>query len=461
MAAISVSTLPLWSQADNPSASPVPATIGLDHSSAPAESNNEGQVPDNRMLIPPPVSGLPFPNVLSSEERFNYLRYGISFTTAYTDNALGPLLGHPVSDLSYSVAPMVMLDESTAQAHWLLTYAPGFTFYQKTSSLNEADQNAAITFQYRFTPHVTLNAHDGFQKSSNVFNEPDLGSEGTVLGGTQAPNLSILSPIADRLSNAGNADITYQFGPNSMIGAGGTFFNLHYPNPSQVPGLYDAESQAGSAFYTYRIGNNYLGATYQYQRLISFPTTGTSETQTHAALAFFSFYPASKLSFSVYAGPQYASTVQPPLTTSEPAPPELRTWSPAEGASVNWQGRLSSFAVAYSHLITGGGGLIGAVRMNSATAMLRQQITRALSASLNGGYAQNDILGASELAGYSGHSIFGTVTVQQQIGLHLTAQLGYTRLHQDYNNVAVISSTPDTNREFVSLSYQFSRPLGR
>ena len=66
------------------------------------------------------------------------------------------------------------LDETTSRLHFILTYAPGFTFYQRESSLNEADQNASINFQYRLSPHVTFSARDGFQKSSSVFNQPDL-----------------------------------------------------------------------------------------------------------------------------------------------------------------------------------------------------------------------------------------------------------------------------------------------
>jgi len=459
-----LSTARVWSQTDNqtanPPAQPVPAMVGLDRSATPADITNDA-FPDDRMRIPPPVSGQAFPAMPSSEEHFNYLRYGLSFTSAYTDNALGPLLGHPVSEVSYSVAPLVALDDSTSRAHLLLTYAPGFTFYQRTSELNQADQNAAITLQYRLSPHVTVDARDAFQKSSNVFNQPDLASAGTVSGGTEGPNGSVIAPIADRLGNAGNADITYQFGRNSMIGAGATFFNLHYPNPSQVPGLYDTESQAGSAFYAFRIGHSYLGATYQYQRLVSYPTASVGETQTHAGLLFYSFYPTSRLSVSFFGGPQYARTVQPPLPPSQVPLPVLRQWMPTGGASVNWQGRFSSFAVAYSHLVTGGGGLTQAVRMDSATAMARQQMTRTLSAWLTGGYVQNDVLDTLVQEGYGGHSIFGTASLQQQLGEHLNLQVGYTRLRQDYSNVAVLSSTPNTNREFVSVSYQFSRPLGR
>ena len=38
--------------------------------------------------------------------------------------------------------------------------------------------------------------------------------------------------------------------------------------------------------------------------------------------------------------------------------------------------------------------------------------------------------------------------------------MGYTRLHQDYSGVAVLATTPNTNREFVSISYQFSKTSG-
>jgi hypothetical protein len=70
--------------------------------------------------------------------------------------------------------------------------------------------------------------------------------------------------------------------------------------------------------------------------------------------------------------------------------------------------------------------------------------------------------GLSQVATSSsnGHGILGTASLQQQLGQHLSLQLGYTRLHQNYN-VASVSATPDTNREFVTLSYEFSHPLGR
>ncbi len=438
----------LWAQGGT-QASPAPAVSGPEPISEP-------------MLAPPPVSGQAFPTSFTSEERSNYLRGGLAFTTAYTDNAIGSLAGHPVSDVGYSVAPMIALDETTPRMHTVLSYAPGFTFYQRENALNEQDQNAAIDFSYRLSPHVTFSARDSFQKSSNIFNQPNLAASTVVSGDTQSGNFSVIAPIADRLSNSGNVGLTYQFAANAMVGASGTFTNLHYPDQAQVPGLSDSSSQAGLAFYALRISRkHYVGVTYQYQRLLAYPVGGQNETQTHAALFFYSFYPTSKVSFSVFGGPQFASA-SPQFSGVSPTPtPASKSWNPAAGGSVNWQSRLSVFAASYSRLIANGGGLIGAVQLNSGTASFRQQLTRTLNGTVAIGYAQNDLLTPLPELNYNGHTLSGTAALQQQFRQHVTLQLGYTRLHQDYSGVQILATAPDTNREFVSVSYQFSRALGR
>ena len=456
--------VPAGAQQDNKT-SVAPAASGPRISAlAPDAATSDND--ESPMLTPPPVSGQSYPVVTGSQERSNYLRGGVTFLTAYSDNVLGSTGPNstPVSDVSYSVWPTVALDETTTRLHLGLNYAPGFTFYQHTSAHNESDQNAAINFQYRMSPHVTFSAVDSFQKSSNVFNQPDLGSAGAVSGGTQAANFSVIAPLSDRISNTGNVGITYQFAANAMVGADGSFTNLHYPNQAEVPGLVDSESQAGSAFYSYRVApGNYLGVAYQYQRLLSFPTQGQNETETHAILAFYTLRPSKRFSISMFGGPQYLN-VGPQFLIGVATPePGSQSWTPAGGASMNWQGQFTNLAVSYSHIVAGGGGLIGAVKMDSAMASIRQQIIRSLSASLSGGYVQNTfVAGGSSTAADStdGHTLSGTVSLQRMFGEHLNLQLGYTRLHQSYN-VAAISTTPDTNREFVSVSYQFARPLGR
>jgi hypothetical protein len=447
---------------------------GPQNSVSMSNGNNNGgnsNIDEPPMVTPPIVSGQSYPVATASQERSNYLRGGVIFATAYSDNVLGSTgpTSAPVSDVSYSVWPTIALDQTTTRLHWTLNYAPGFTFYQKTSSRNEADQNAAVNFQYRLSPHVTFSAVDTFQKSSNVFNQPDLGSAGAVSGGAQSANLSVIAPVADRLSNNGNVGMTYQFAADSMIGAGGSFSNLHYPDQSEVQGLSDSEGQGGSAFYSYRVAQgNYLGATYQYQRLLAFPTEGENETQTHAVLFFYTYNRTPAFTLSLFGGPQHSDTVQNQASQATPVQsgpsvpvPPLRAWSPAGGASASWQRRFTSFALGYTHIVAGSGGLAGAVKIDSANVSLRQQMTRTFSGSVSGFYAQNDVLDAAALGTSNGHSISATASLQQQVGQNLNIQAGYTRLHQDYSTVAVLAAHPDTNREFIAISYQFSKALGR
>ena len=446
---------PLWSQVDSTSTQTSAANAASD-------SVNNAEVSDSRMTTPPPVSGQSYPTSFSRGERSNYLSGGLTFTSAYTDNAVGPVNGHAVSDVSYSVFPTLSLNETTSRAHAVLSYAPGFTFYQRESSLNAQNQNASINFQYRLSPHVTFSVEDSFQKTSNVLNQPDLASATVVSGSAQSPNFSVIPPTADTLNNSGNVGITHQFALNGMVGASGTFSNLHYPNQAQVPGLYDSNTQGGSAFYAHRLSKmNYLGTSYQYQRLVSYPTVGQNETQTHAVLLFYTLYATSKISFSFFGGPQYSDTVLPPQPALHLQLPAAKAWNPAAGGSLSWQARLTNFALSYSHIISGGGGLTGAVKMDSASASIHQQLARRLSGSIGGGYTQNDVLVSALAGATNGHTISGTASLQQQFGQHINVQLGYTRLHQDYSGVVVLAATPNTNRESISISYQFSRPLGR
>jgi hypothetical protein len=452
-----LASLPVLSQDDKPAAPAPAASSPL--ISLPGNADSATVAPDpgeDRMLTPPPVSGQLYPLSASSEGRANYLRGGITASTSYSDNVLSSTSGAPISDVSYSVWPTIALDQTTSRLHTVLSYAPGFTFYQRVTSRNEADENVLFTGQYRLSPHVTVSLGDTFQKSSDVFNQPDQGLAVAVSGSAPSANNSIVAPLADRLSNNGNAGITYQFSANAMVGASGNFSNLHYPNQAEVPGIYDAASRSGSAFYSYRVSQqHYLGVTYQYQELLSYPTQGTNQTQTDGIFLFYTFSPAPTFSFSLFGGPQYYSTGPQFVAVGQPAIAAAQSWTPAAGGSLNWQAPHTGVAVSYSRSISSGGGLVGAVKLDSVNASVRQQITRHLSASLAGYYANNGVLSIALLGG---HSISGSAALQRQVGEHFNVQAGYTRLHQDYS---FFSANPDTNREWVSVSWQFARPLGR
>ncbi|HXZ39900.1 MAG TPA: hypothetical protein VEG68_04110 [Terriglobales bacterium] len=429
-----------------------PALSQVDANGTDANTNPQDQ---SRMLTPPPVNGQAYPTTPVSEVRSNYLRAGLTFNTAYNDNVFGGVTANAVSDVSYSIWPNLALDETTPRLHSVLTYSPGFTFYQRYTDRNEMDQNVGLDLQYRLSPHVTASVHDSFQKSSNVFNQPNLLSEG-VYGSPQAPTLAVIPPVADLLRNTAKAELTYQFSATGMIGVSGTFTNLHYPDPTEVPGLYDSSTRGGSAFYSYRLSRkHYVGAMYQYSRILAYPVGATSETQTHAVLAFYTIYLKPNLSLSLSGGPQHYDTAQA-------AVPASQSWTPAAAASLGWQGHHTTFAASYSRIVNGGGGLIGAFHSNSANASARWQIARTWIVGSGANYAIYKTLTPFFFLGNpGGHTVSGTVYLQHQLSEHFNAELGYTRLHQSFSGITVISANPDTNREYISISYQFSRPLGR
>lgn len=400
----------------------------------------------------------------SETPRTNYLNGGVVFGAAY-GNGILTQAGTGVSDVTYSVAPTIALDQTRSQFHWNLSYSPGFTFYQKYSGLNQSSQNVATKFSYRFSPHVTFSASEGFTKTSGGY-FPVCGSEpGSSCGALQSPNNSVIAPVTDTLNNASTAQITYQFSPGGMIGATGNFSKLSYPDQSQASGLFGSTAAGGSVFYTHRLsGKHYIGATYQYQKYVT-NSEGASvlpvpATQAQSLMLFYTLYLQRTISFSLFGGPQYSDTSSVSLLGSQIFP-EVRSWSPGGGGSVNWQGQHNSLGASYSRKVSDGGGLQGAVSYNGADASVRHQFTTTLSGTLGGDYSVNKLLDpAAALDNTGGHSISGTATVQRTFGEHFNLTAGYLRVHQSYD-IPALQVVPNRDRVWLSIAYQFQRPLGR
>ena len=431
-------TMPAWSQA-------LPtAAAGPDISD------------EYRMPIPPMASGQAFPTTTLSETRSNYLDGGLTFQPAYNDNLLPGNGTQPIGDMSYSIRPIIELDRLTPRLHQTWGYHPGFTMYKKTSARNEADQSASLALQYRLSEHTTVSGQDSFIQSSNVFNQPDSLTGGPISGSPPSSPADVIVPFADRLTNTANADVAYQFSMNGMVGAGGTTAMFNYPNQSQSSSLYNSNSRGGSAFYNRRLfGTQYIGVTYQYMRILGNPQIGQLEIQTHTIFPFYTAFLGHAFSLSLAAGPQYFSYALSPFPTSQ-------SWTPAVMGSVGWQAEHTSLAASYSRTVSGGGGLLGAKSSNRASVSATWQMTRTWNVGSTAGYAiykNESSLSLSPSLG--GHSVSGAVTIDHTLSDRLTMEVGYQRLHQSYSGIAAITSDPDADREFASISYQFTRPLGR
>ena len=406
------------------------------------------------MTLPATAGGAPMSLEFSSEaEETNYLTGGLNFTTAYDDNMLSNNADRQ-GDVSFMVAPFISLKLARPRTGLTLAYAPGFTFYRRFNDHDENDQNLNINFDYRLTQHATLQLNDTFLKTSAFFGQftNGLGQPGS--GGTQ----SVIPPLADRIANNASAGLTLQTGPNSMIGFRGTSYELRFPSiNTNVTGLSDTHSQGAEAFYTLRIsGQHWISATYRFERIGV--DTNDGRTLTHSALLAYTYSPRHSLSFSLFGGPQYSSISGQSLTP-------LHAWSPTAGAGFGWQGLHTSFNANFSRQVSDGGGLAATLQATGGDASFRWQWAKSWTMGVGGSYTSNRVLDPSANAAGNGHTLLGYASINHEIGRHLEVSVSYTRAQQRWFNSApgtnFVTNPVDRNRPQISISYNFSRPLGR
>jgi len=360
--------------------------------------------------------------------------------------------GKPVGDMIYTMGSSIALDQTTPRSHRSFMYAPGFTLYEPTGALNSLNQSTTAKYEYRLSPHAKVSLDDSFVQSSNVFEQPQVG----VSGSTESPAAAVVAPFAEQLTNGTNGQTSFQFSRSGMIGAGGTYSLVNYPNPAQAVGVTNSNSYGGSGFYNRRLSKNqYMGVNYQYSNMTSSALGVSSKTQMSTIYSFYTLYLANSLSLSVSGGPQH-------FNVSESSIPASSAWTPAVNASLGWQRSHASVAASYSRTVNGAGGLLGAQEMTTGNASARWQATRTWTLGASASYSLlKSVTPMSPTASQGGHSISGNVSAERPIGQHLSVEGGYSRLHQSFSNVAVVTADPDGDREYVSISYQFTRPLGR
>ena len=415
---------------------------------------------NDRMLVPPPLSGQSYPSLVGAEERSNYMSFGLSVDAAYDDNVLTGQVTKPISDTTYTFAPTFLYDRSDARQKETFIYSPGFTIFQHTSSLNAIDQNANLAYQYRISPYVAILLGDSFVQTSNMFgNSLQATQGGGATGAPSSPNQAVIVPYAAEILNTGKGTLTYQFELNDMVGGSGTVNVLHFPNPNQSLNLYDANTYEGTAFYSHRLsGGQYLGVSYDYTKVVASPTGIDSEAQTQAVVPFYTFYIGPRFSLSLTGGPEHYDVTQTNLPTQ-------KAWTPVASGTLGWQRERTNLTVGYARTVTAGGGLLGAFKSDHAIFSGRWKMTRDWTVGVNGDYAQlkalTDTGQSSVFFNPGGHRITGTALVQRPLGEKFQLEAGYDRLHQSYSSIEVIAANPDSDRVYGMITYRFRKSLGR
>ena len=421
-----------------------------------------GELPYTTLLTPPlPVSSLRRPLTFASEsERSNYITGRLQLGAGYDDNLLAQPRNH-LDEVSYIIMPSIQIVKTRERWNWEFGYSPGFIINQKLVQ-NETAHDLDMVFDYRLSPHVTTRLYDAFRKSNTLFYGFLQGSAGPEPGPLQQPNTSVVMPFANRAENNSGLDLTYQFSASDLVGASGNFNFVNYDADENLvssnSGLIDSRAWGGDAFYTHRFSNrHWAGFTYSFQRLQFDPGYRTDVSRT---FLFYSIETGSHLTFSVWAGPEQTTSVLPSVLSSANETDLQVHWGVAGGADLTWQGKRTITRLGYTRQTTDGSGIAQAVNLEQINGEIWQRLTARLTGGIGVGYAKNNPLNAANGLVPS-HSWLGNAQVEYRLTDNLVFALQYGRDQLSYIYSPSPAVRSNRNRAWVSLSYSFSRPLGR
>ncbi len=304
---------------------------------------------------------------------------------------------------------------------------------------------------------MNLRVAEDFSLTTGFF---DAGNGTGVVAGSGGPNASLITPLATQRSSATTVETNYHFALNDLIGASGSFNDSHFSNPAGGAQLQltDTQTASGSAFWLHRIfGANWGGASYRFDRI----AFNGGETRVHSLLAVDTLNLSKRVTLTGFIGPQYSENQGMAPGGSQPTP---NAWSVAGGAEGGWRDQHTSVSAGYSRTISDGGGVLGAVRLQNVHGNFRRQLTPGWAAALNVSHGTNQAL---TVPPSSINLTSAGISLERNVGKSLGLRMGYSHDFQQQFGVPgpTPTSPPQTfdasrNRIFVTLSYQWAKPLG-
>ena len=388
---------------------------------------------------------------LSELERSNYLRAGVNVGTAYDDNPFLASSG-ATSNTSVSIFPNISIEETSSRIRWKLGYAGGLTINENLTNQNQEAQNLNFDSQYRLSPHVNLRVAENFSMTTGFF---DSGNGAGVIG-SGGPNASLIAPLSTQRSSMTTVETNYHFALNDLIGASGSFYDLHFTNVPAGTQLTDSQTATGSAFWLHRIFHgDWGGASYGFQR-ITFSPSG--ETRVNSFLAVNTLSLSNRFTLTGFVGPQYLENQI--LVLSAQQVTQSNNWSVAGGIEGGWANQRTSVTAGFSRNISDGGGLLGAVRLQNVHGTFRRELVPGWAAAVTASYGTNQSLIVPSPTSVSSINLTSAgVSLERNVGKSVGLRLGYTH---DFQEQFGVPGNPDAsrNRFFVTLSYQWAKPLG-
>jgi hypothetical protein len=332
-----------------------------------------------------------------------------------------------------------------------VAYAGGYNY----TTLNQSAHARVI---WEFAKRWQLRVKDSYLYSDDPF-QPFL----TYTSAPQPndPDPVIYIPQAVYETNLGTVDLSYQLGEHDSINfTGSESFQRYLRGYS---GLWNSTSYSGGGFYQHEFSPQLsAGSGYEFTAL------DFGHGQERAGINMIEFFVTYKfsprLSVSAWIGPELTNTkdIIPVFCTPYGCFYEIQHASSldlAEGATVAWSGSKQGFRAQYSHRVTNGGGILGAVSYYSATAGYVRSLNRDWALNVGVGYGNSLSISEFQANQYL-DSLQGVVSFGRKIGDAWNASVYYAVINQKQNYYQV-PGTLTTNGVGVTVHYVWGHSLGR
>src|SRR5229473_5431114 len=368
------------------------------------------------------------------------------------------------SDIDYSFRPNFAVLQTFRRFDYGLSYSPGIDISEHGFFADQFTNMFSGHFTWLLSKHSSFSAQQNYILSTNPFQQFGSQPFATTPGPVVAPNPSVFLTNVRRTSNFSQAHYSYQPSQHTTVGLSGNYGLSHFGSTSSsatTGTLLGFQTVSGQAYVFQQItprnqlGIQYSGSVLKFQQV-------SARTTTHSFSVFDEVRLTQNTSFSLYAGPQYAlisnqANLNLGFAILEiPIRENSVSWS--GGAIYRMTGRRGAMVLNYSHGVSDGGGLTGAVVLNTGSAHFDWKLSPNWNMRMDLAAADDQLLavktGSTELRTYS-----ATAGFSRRIYKNISMNLFFERLNQAGSIVGL--SSGNHNLAGVSISYDFSRPIGR
>ena len=389
--------------------------------------------------------------VAPESHRDNAFDIGLRVSSNFDDNALNDNR-NTQSNLLTAIEPHFSWTGLRPRGEWALNYSPGYAMSHQLPVYSSQSQHLDATFRWRPTKRFRVQFHNSFLESTNPFDRLRAVEPTASSTGVDQPNSSFTAQARTRSEQAG-LDFLYATSPHGTIGAKSSFFNVNYSELKGSHLLGRASSITEQIFYSHHLTQHqWIGGEYSVQDLNAHNPRSQALVQslfyTHSILL------GPHMGLSWFGGPQYAAIREESVSARSVG--GRGHW--AGGATYSWNGNHNSLVAGFSRRISDGAGLTGIVRLSSAYAELRREITPRWSADVLLSYDHNKLLSAtpSTLA-----YISGSAGLTHMLARGVSFEVRYWRVHDWTVGMLPGTSLADHNRISTALQYDFQSRLGR